>query len=364
MLRSIVGEVKKQLPKLQKQLLRKVSIDTVAKKYAPGIEVRPEEGELRAFYDLAVCPVTFDIANFLVLAEIARLEFGCKSVRLIVVPAPGHGFRDLSVHSVDHSRHRIMSIIAPALRTLPSCSGISIMTDRKSAEKLVPENGAPVFPYGYTLDRPTRYYSWYNTWDKVHEGKNVQSLRAPQDDLARVEDWLVKNNLQDAKLAVITLREASYQKDRNNKIREWGKFCQYLTDKGYQPLIVRDFDKAYDPMPAEFAGYPTCDLPNWNLNFRVALYERATVSFFVNNGPWVFGLFDAKVKFMAAKVITESVLVTSTKFRIEMGDEIGKNYRFLQDRQRVVWENDDYDVLVRNFEAHFGEQADKAVAAQ
>ncbi len=364
MLRSIVSEVKKKLFKLQKQILQRFSFDAVAKKYAPGNQVQPLDGELRAFYDLAVCPVTFDVANFLALAEIAKLEFGCKHVRLIVVPAPGHGFRDLSVHSVDHSKHRILSIIAPALRTLPSCSGISIVSDRKSAEKLVPENGSPVFPYGYTLDRPTRYYSWYDTWKKVHEGKNVQSLRAPQDDLARVEDWLVRNKLQDTNLAVITLREASYQKDRNNKIREWGKFCQYLTDKGYQPLIVRDFDKAYDPIPTEFAGYPTCDLPNWNLNFRVALYERAKVSFFVNNGPWVFALFDEKVKFMAAKVITESVLVTSTKFRIEMGDEIGKNYRFLQDKQRVVWENDDYDVLVRNFEASFAGRAAGSVTTQ
>ncbi|POF34362.1 hypothetical protein [Roseibium marinum] len=357
MISGIVAEFQKKLPRWPNKLIKRLKTWAAAKKTAPGIELSPAQGELRAFYDLAVCPVTFDIANFLSLAEIARLEFGCKHVRLIVVPAPGNGFRDLSVHSVDHSKHRILSIIAPALRTLPSCSGISIVSDRKSAEKLVPQDGSPVFPYGYTLDRPTRYYSWYNTWDKVNDGKNVQSLRAPSDALQNVESWLTQKGLQDVKLAVITLREASYQKDRNNKIREWEKFCRYLTTKGYQPLIVRDFDKAYDPLPADLSGYPICDIPNWNLNFRVALYERAAVSFFVNNGPWVFGLFDEKVKFMAAKVITESVLVTSTKFRIEMGDEIGKNYRFLQEKQKVVWENDDYEVLVRNFEEHFVDSA-------
>lgn len=355
LIRNTLVKLSKYISNLQKNLFKFSKIKQSSKKLAPGMELKFAHSELIAFYDLAVCPVTFDVANFLSLAEIARREFGRARVRLIVVPAPGHGFRDLSVHSVDHSRHRIMSIVAPALRTLPSCSGISVLSDRKSAEKLVPRNGEPVFPYGYTLDRPTRFYSWNDTWDKVNEGKNVQTLRAPVDEKERVEKWLSRNELENANLAVITLREAAYQKDRNNKIREWSKFCKYLTEKGFQPLIVRDFDTAYEQMPTDLACFPTCDIPNWNLNFRVALYERAKVSFFVNNGPWVFGLFDNEVNFMAAKVITESVLVTSTKFRIAMGDHIGKNYSFLKEKQRVIWENDEYEVLVRNFEAYFSE---------
>mgnify|MGYP000052991523 CR=1 FL=1 len=320
---------------------------------APGLMLDNQESELRAFYDLSLCPVTFDIANFLVLAEIARLEMNCKHMRIIIIPAPGHGFRDLSVHSAPHSAHRIMSIVVPAIQSLPSCSGISLLSDRKSAENLIPKNSEPVFPYDYTLDKPTKFYTWKNTWEKINQNHDIQSLKAPIESCQQVNSWLSDRNLETKDLAVITLREANYQQSRNNNIREWGKFCSYLSRNGYQPLIIRDFDKTYDDLPSEIEAFPTCDIPNWNLSFRVALYERAKVAFFVNNGPWVFGLFNKNVDFLASKIITESVHVTSTKFRIEMGDVVGKNYSFLNERQKLLWKNDNCTSLIHCFEEYF-----------
>ena len=358
LLRSAGREMQKILPGIQRWLFEniKLSFRTRKSKPAAGCDIVQQDGELRAFYDLAVCPVTFDVANFLALAEVARLEMGCSHIRMIVVPAIGHGFRDLKVHSAEHSRHRIMSIIVPATKTLPSCIGISILTDRKSAENLVPEEGLPVFPPNYKLDRPTRCYTWRQTWEKVNEGKDIQSLRASELSLKQVDFWLSRCGLEDKKLAVITLREANYQEDRNNKLKEWGKFCSYLSEKGFQPLIIRDFDRSYEKLPNGLRDYPVCDLPNWDVGFRIALYERSNVCFFVNNGPWVFALFNADVHFLAVKMITESVRVTSTKFRIKMGDQIGSNYKFLKSYQRIVWENDDYSVLVRNFERYLEER--------
>lgn len=351
-IRETVDFLRKKLRDKVGNVRRLVVSKTASKHRAPGCRLEYNPDELRAFYDLAVCPATFDIANFLALAEIARLEHGRKYLRIFVVPAPGHGFRDLSVHSVDHSRHRVMNIIAPALQTLRSCSGISLLSDRVSAEHLVPERGEPVFPYGYTLDRPTWFYTWKHTWKKVHENKDVQTLRAPETSFTQVNQWLKNRNLDRKRVAVITLREANYQKERNNDIREWVKFCSYLSSKGYQPLILRDFEKSYKKLPDGLQKYPTCDIANWDLAFRVGLYESATIAFFVNNGPWVFGLFNKNVDFIATKVITESVLVTSTSFRIDMGDTVGENYSFLRNKQQVVWENDSFSTLVRKFELH------------
>ncbi len=48
---------------------------------------------LYAFYDLKVAPATFDIAVFLIIAEIERKNTGCNHLQVIIVPGPDDGFR-------------------------------------------------------------------------------------------------------------------------------------------------------------------------------------------------------------------------------------------------------------------------------
>ena len=69
-----------------------------------GINFAYGREELRAFFDLKVHPVTFDIGSYLAMAEAARVRAGCSHIRFFVVPGPGTGFRNSSIdHSTDHS---------------------------------------------------------------------------------------------------------------------------------------------------------------------------------------------------------------------------------------------------------------------
>lgn len=315
--------------------------------------------ELRAFYDLNVHPVTYDVGTFLAHAEAVRVKSGCSHIRIYVVPDVEGGGNNKAVgHSADHSLHRVSNIILPALRCLPTCTGVSVLADRASALDLVPENPDHAFPVDFRLDRPTRGYLFTSVYRLAEEGVDLQPLQAPADKHAQVHRWLERHDLDGKRLVAITLREANYQIDRNSNLEAWGDFCAFLTRQGLQPVILRDFDVMYDPIPEELAGYPLCDVANWDLGFRLALYERADLSLSVNNGPQVMSFFNKNVDFMVVKWVTETVNVTSTAFRLKNRDRLDKDLSFLSGRQHIVWENDDLAVLVKNYQRFFGQAPD------
>ena len=328
---------------------------------ASGIDFSCQGKELRAFFDLQTHPVTFDIGNFLVMAEAARVRAGCSHIRIYVLPGLMEGFRNTKDgHSADHSRHRVSSIVLPAMRFLPSCAGVSVLTDRASALDLIPDDPELVYPENYRLDRPNHGYLYDQLNALADQGTDLQPLTATDENHRHLRGWLERHGLQHDKLVTITLREATYQTDRNSNLDAWGKFCAFLKSEGYQPIVMRDFDVMYEPAPQELEEYPFCDVANWDLGLRVALYEHAKLSFFVNNGPLVMCFFNRNVSFLVAKWITETIRVTSTAFRIRNNDPIGRDYKFLNDRQHIVWDNDDFSVLVESYRKFFGSVAEEA----
>ena len=82
----------------------------------------------------------------------------------------------------------------------------------------------------------------------------------------------------------------------------------------------------------------------------MALYERAYLNLGVNSGPMGLCWLNARSRDLTFKIITAAPQTTKASMR-HYGFEIGKSLPFATPYQRWVWENDDLDVIEREFAA-------------
>lgn len=147
---------------------------------------------------------------------------------------------------------------------------------------------------------------------------------------------------------VITLRECGpySASHKNSDIVSWLRFAHYLKALGEDVVFVRDYARADEPLPG-FVTYPQAST---DIIFRMALYEAAKINFCVSNGPVTLCYF-SKMPWIAFIMPepdgAEYEANTPKIWREKMGVEIGGQFPWSDATQRIVWQREDYDSLVR-----------------
>lgn len=99
----------------------------------------------------------------------------------------------------------------------------------------------------------------------------------------------LKKVLGDKKIVTISLRESSYSKYRNSNLKDWLLICKYLEKKGYQPIVIRDFEHSYNKND-KLNEYTLIPEATQNINLRAAIYKVAFHNFFPDSGYFPLGL--------------------------------------------------------------------------
>ena len=148
----------------------------------------------------------------------------------------------------------------------------------------------------------------------------------------------------------ITLREASYEIDRNSNILDWVKFARSLDQDIYVPVIIRDTEKAFQPAPEEMAGLTIFYEASWNLEIRAALYQLSYLNLFSSGGPMSLAWFNNKCRCLIFKLITGTVYITTEKNLNYVGLTVGEQPLYFSKLQKIVWNDDTYDIIKKEFD--------------
>jgi hypothetical protein len=310
---------------------------------------------LFAFYDLGVMPVTFDFLWFLVGADGARRRAGLDSVHVVIVPGPEKGLRreDLGYEQVvtpAARKARVTEILVAACSLLPRLSGLTVASSREQADLLVEAAGNHVFPEYYRTDMPRRSEVREQLEIYRRTGEDVAVLRATAFDLAAVDRFLA-DRATGRQLVTITLREYDYMPARNSNLRAWTEFAARLDQSTYAVVFVRDTDQCFDPPPPELAGFILFDPAAIKLGLRMALYERAYLNLGVNNGPMGLCWLNANARYITFKILTRGAPQTTVDYMRFLGFEIDRSLPFAKPSQKWVWEDDDAEIIAREFTA-------------
>ena len=300
---------------------------------------------LLAVYDFARARIAFDFFGFLVVAEVARRRAGAAKLDLLLVPGDGDGFHANPNYDLAHKQWRLFNIVVQGARLLPSLGSLLLAGSRPKAREILTRHRGSVFPQGYDIHAPFARCNLGWSVMMASLGEDVQVLRASEQARIYIRQWL-DGRAGGRKPVVLTLREASFNSQRNVDIEPWLAFAQWLTANGYFPVVLRDIETALagSTVFEDFEQFPAAV---FNLDLRLALYEEAFLNIAVTNGPMQLAFYDRAVRLICF-VTGEWRTYPDTPLERD-GIAFGEIPPFLNSWQRYAWREPRLDALIEEF---------------
>ena len=133
----------------------------------------------------------------------------------------------------------------------------------------------------------------------------------------------------------VTLRESFRNKYRNSNLSAWTRFVDYLERQGKEVVVL-----------------PECENAPIDLLHRMRLYAGAEINLGVNGGPMTLCLYsDAPYIMLNMCPVNDTDEKTYDMERLLKGcDFWQRQHSFAHSRQRIVWEPDTFENIVRSYE--------------
>jgi hypothetical protein len=304
---------------------------------------------LCAIYDLTTSPNSFDYVKFLIVAELKRRELGCDHIRVLI--APDIGKTDwLNKFSDDEFSWRLRNIIQPLNSLMPSINGMTTCDSREEFEKIAERENGKIFPENYSPVDPPLWSDWETVVLASVQGKPVPGLKAPGHALNYVQKWLAEN-CGNRKVVSITLRQTTYETERNSNLENWIRFADTLPPDEYAVIFLRDTGRIFEPVCSELEGRQIFDFGTIHLELRAALYELAFINMFVGNGCGEVGVFLPNTRYVHFLNVPDPDSPTGIiQDRIENGWAARDRLPFSRDGQYFVFGTDTYENICYYFE--------------
>jgi tetratricopeptide (TPR) repeat protein len=315
---------------------------------------------LYALYDLGISPLTFNIFHFLILSEIERKLLRLPLLHVIFVPGTKDGFGNRmendSYLQSEGQHWRLHNLVMPATRLLPSCTGMTICASREEATWLQENVCKHTFPHDYRVNIPltnwraTRNFSLRQVVQVYYQTGHTAFIRASRSASTYVSKWIAER-AQGRPAVSLTLRRQDYLPGRNSDLNAWARFANWLTDQGFMPIIVRDTETLFQPMPEALKGLLEMPEAAINLDIRAALNEVNYVSIQSGGGPNALLYHSDRTRYAILRIIVESHESSSVPlFESTSGLRVGQQFPWAQPWQRMDYVDDSFDNLKTSFE--------------
>lgn len=276
---------------------------------------------LNAYYDLAVCPASYDFLSFLLTAERYRLDHDYDNISLYIVSGPNYGFRydDLPPERIFVREKMLHSIVIGMTNLLPSIVSVTGPVNRDDLYAL-----DDVFPTNYTAKKPVALYGHHLNVQAWKHG--VFPLEAPTPIFEK------------GSYVTITLRELDYHPTRNSNRKAWIEAAQYLKDSGITVLFIPDTHSS----PIE--GFCVMYKATEDIMIRAQLYAHAKRNFFVNNGPAWLCTAMKDTPCTIFKIFADAAPCVSPEYYEKIG--LSKGSQISRDKHDIVWQDDTIDNIL------------------
>ncbi len=336
---------------LRTRLKRFLEPDVFRKLFSMGPKLEAHEEVLHAFYDLSVSPATFNVVAFLVMAEMYRRKKNCRTLHVVIVPGPNNGFRKdnfATGYDLENMRWRLKNVLIPCCWTMPSCVDVTVFSTRREALQFQKEIARNIFPKNYRVRFPIAKYMDRDVVKDALKGVAVPSLQSTPQAVLFAKDW-IKTHTHGRRVVSTTLRESSYEKDRNSSLEDWREFFRSLDPNIYCPVIIRDTEAALKGLPPQLEGFQIFREASWNVELRLAFYELSYLNMFVSNGPGHLLFYDQDTAYLFFKITSPLSGYTEELFYRQIGLKSGSQPPWATPFQRMVWKEDKADILIEEF---------------
>lgn len=302
---------------------------------------------LIAIYDLRVAPETFDIVDFVSMANAAARDQACQRIVFVVyIPDELEDRLYAKNLSTGDSNLRVRNVLCQCLATFRSKreSDVEIVYGIDALRTLLERrSGEPVYPSRYDLKRPAEGHS-VNHFVRT---KGVLPELAPHpENLTAARQWLEEKAIDPKRAITITLRESEAFPERNVTLSDWIQIADWLAHEGWTPVIVRDTAKCLqaDHRISHIASCPRASL---NIPFRAALYQLCALNLHLTGGPSTLCIANPAAAFVYFFKIVAGCGAVSIDGLIDDAFLPGAQWPDASPTRRVFWECGRFESLRR-----------------
>jgi hypothetical protein len=278
-------------------------------------EQDPTLDESYVMFNAVLGPHGFDFANWLVDAEMTRIQAGCPGPLKVGFWT---GQPDYQMPADDQGYKWYANVFQPMVELF----GFRI---------------DPIAVRGH--HKP--FYGLYDVVEMAEAGIEVPLLK----------DFRDHSPYNDRKgYITVTLREMSRWKYRNSDVPTWVKFAKYCKDKGENVIFIRDTAKAQDRL----GPWETCPEASLNLKKRAAVYQNAKINFMTGNGPNALVYYDKYpyVIFNNIEEKNEADENSVTRAGWESMNKMlwGTQFPWALPHQKLVWKKPTLDNIIKEYD--------------
>ena len=317
---------------------------------------------LYAIYDLAVCPVTFDVMNFFVLANLWAMRAGAAGYNVIFTAGPDGRFRDLTPKDKsldpDEKLWRLRHVMAPHAHIAKRCLGVSIYERREDfVQVLRAIHPSQLFPPAYTESDPKIPFMLVDLFAQKPTAEELDTFAPHPSAMRKVEAWLARHAPRGRPVS-LTLRTSTIETRRNSNTPDWLEAAAAIRARGFDPIIVPDTDLVTAGLDlGAFGDIPSYPMGAIDLELRAALYHRCLINMADNGGPAFLNYFmgtTSAVCFLPVEKLPEAVTLHGRGLD-RMAELLGvapyASFPGATPARRFVWQPDTLDNIMDAFDA-------------
>lgn len=286
---------------------------------------------LVAFYDLAICPVSFNVIAFLVRAKMAQAKASCDQLHVVIVPFAGGQcgkYRDKSEHfDCADLDWRLWNIVVPACALIGA--SLTIATGWEQAEA-IRATAAASWPESLSAgDRP---YWAAPIIAAARGGAEIPRLRAS----AQAHRVMAKQfERYGCPVVTLTMRAARHESFRNHDPEAWRMLGSHIEGCGFAVHVLPDTEEALG------VGRGFAEL---NLDLRMAAYELAVLNIHQTGGP-------AELVWYSRAPFIDFIDDFTAGAFAKMGIPLEPRMPWFSESQRIVRGAKDAAAMIEAFEA-------------
>ena len=242
-----------------------------------------------AVYDLEKINSSYDFLVFFQVAFMYKKKNNFKNLDLCLIMGSLNGFKPMQFErednfKLDRANLRLNYIIFQSINMYRKhFNNFYMLKNRNEANEIL-NKYKNFFPYDFNISMNKKKYCSLVTWRNLEE--NYKHVELVNLDFPEVLCHNILKKINSSKKIIsITLREASYQPERNSLKEEWKKFIQYLEKNNYFVIVIRDAEKYLNN--DEFTKYDIFPFSAFDINLKTAIYKISHFNYFVNCGPRV-----------------------------------------------------------------------------
>lgn len=294
------------------------------------------------------CSPGFDALWLLMEAELKRRKNKLNATHVVFNTRSKHCSNPYD-NLTDATYHwRLHNMIVPFLALFPAIKSYTIINSKLLAGFHI-RGSKYVYPHHPFAEHACDVCEVHkNLCDGLPSLPGNWGIQVQPKAMEYVGRWM-KTYVKDRKLIVVTLRYSPDFPLRNSRVEEWARFAASCDWSEYCVAFVMDTETQMDGYPPVLKDYLFCDAASWNVHIRAALYEAAYLNLTINSGPSTLCFFNPKCRFIQFKVTVKGEPRASEELLESFGFKQNKNLTWATPLQKLVWEDDTFEVIQREF---------------